>query len=467
MSRRQVIQLAADHANSYLDTVAERRVPAAAASRELHTALGGPLPTRGEAPEGVIERLAQAGMRGTVATQGPRFFGFVIGGSVPAATAADMLVSAWDQNAGIYVLSPLVSVVEEITAGWLLDLAGLPSRWSTGFVTGCQMASFTALAAARHDVLEQAGWDAGAQGLFDAPPIDVVVSDESHYTIFTALRMLGLGSERLRRIPTDSQGRMIAAGLAAALRAGTGPCIVCAQAGNVNTGAFDPLEPIADAAEARGAWLHVDGAFGLWAAASAERRHLVAGIAHADSVATDAHKWLNVPYDAGVVFTAHPQSHRRAMTLSASYIVETATERDPHEFVPEESRRARAVPIYAALRALGREGVADIVERCCRLAARMASRLSAHPSLRVLNDVVLNQILVRVESADADASTAAMIARVQRDGTCWAGGTSWHGMMAMRISISNWSTTEQDIDRSADSILNAVDAILTVRSAQL
>jgi glutamate/tyrosine decarboxylase-like PLP-dependent enzyme len=458
MSRRDLLQLAADHANRYLDTIADRPVPAAAASPELRTALGGPLPARGDAPEGVVERLAQAGMRGTVATQGPRFFGFVIGGSVPAATAADMLVSAWDQNAGIYALSPVVSVIEEITAAWLLDLAGLPPRWSTGFVTGCQMASFTALAAARHHVLEQAGWDAGAQGLFDAPPIDVVVSDEAHYTIFTALRMLGLGSERLRRIPTDSQGRMIAAGLAAALRGGTGgPCIVCAQAGNVNTGAFDPLEPIADAAEARGAWLHVDGAFGLWAAASAERRHLVAGIAHADSVATDAHKWLNVPYDSGVVFTAHPQSHRRAMTLSASYIVETATERDPHEFVPEESRRARAVPIYAALRTLGRDGVRAMVDRCCDLAARMASRLSAHPSVRILNDVVLNQVLVRVDGPDADALTAAMIARVQQDGTCWAGGTSWHGMTAMRISVSNWSTTEDDIDRSAASILAAVE----------
>jgi glutamate/tyrosine decarboxylase-like PLP-dependent enzyme len=467
MSRRDLLHRAADHASAYLDTVGDRPVRATASSSELRAMLGGSLPDAGESPDRVIERLAEAGIRGTTASQGPRFFGFVTGGSVPAATAADFLVSAWDQNPGVYVLSPIVSVIEEITSSWLLDLAGLPAAWSTGFVTGCQMASFTALAAARHHVLAEAGWDVGARGLFDAPPIDVVVSDESHYTIFTALRMLGLGSERLRRIPTDSQGRMIAAGLAAALRGSTGPCIVCAQAGNVNTGSFDPLEPIADAAEARGAWLHVDGAFGLWAAASAERRHLVAGMAHADSVATDAHKWLNVPYDSGVVFTAHPQSHRRAMTLSASYILETATERDPHEFVPEESRRARAVPIYAALRALGRQGVAEIVDRCCELAARMVSRLAPHPSVRILNDVVLNQILVRVDGPDSDAVTREMMARVQQEGTCWAGGTSWHGMTAMRIAISNWSTTESDIDRSAESILRAVDAVVGVRRAAL
>jgi glutamate/tyrosine decarboxylase-like PLP-dependent enzyme len=467
MSRRDLVQRAADHANAYLDTVADRPVLAAASSDELHAMLGGSLPDRGESPDGVIDLLAGAGRRGTVATQGPRYFGFVTGGSVPASTAAEILVAAWDQNAGVYVLSPVVSVIEQITASWLLDLAALPAHWSTGFVTGCQMANFTALAAARHHVLEQAGWDVGANGLYGAPAIDVVVSDESHYTIFTALRLLGLGSARLRRIGTDGQGRLIAAELATALRGGTGPCIVCAQAGNVNTGAFDPIEAIADAAHARGAWLHVDGAFGLWAATSAARRHLVAGIGRADSVATDAHKWLNVPYDSGVVFTAHPRSHRRAMTLAAAYIVETATERDPHEFVPEESRRARAVPIYAALRSLGREGVADLVDRCCRLAAQMAARLAAHPSLRILNDVVLNQVLVRVEGDDADALTTAMMRRVQQGGTCWAGGTTWHGMTAMRISISNWSTTEADVDRSAASILDAVDDIAGVRSADL
>ena len=401
----------------------------------------------------VVDRIADGGRRGTIASQGPRFFGFVVGGSVPAATAADWLVSAWDQNSAVFALSPVVSVVESVTASWLLELVGLPPTWSTGFVTGCQMANFTGLAAARHHVLAQAGWDVGAQGLFGAPPIDVIVSEESHYTIFGALRLLGLGAERLRRVPTDAQGRMRADALRETLRGGTGPCIVCAQAGNVNTGAFDPLVEIAEATRARGAWLHVDGAFGLWAGASPSHRPLLDGITQADSVAADAHKWLNVPYDCGVVFSAHPEAHRRAMTVSSAYILETDAERDPRDFAPEESRRARAVPVYAALRSLGADGVAEIVDRCCHHATRMAELLKVHPPLRVLNDVVLNQVLVRVEGQDPDALTRAMIARVQQDGTCWCGGTTWHGMAAMRISISNWSTTDADIDRAADAIV--------------
>jgi glutamate/tyrosine decarboxylase-like PLP-dependent enzyme len=416
------------------------------------------LPQSGEPAAEVIDRLAAAGLTGTVATQGPRFFGFVVGGSLPVATAADWLVSTWDQNVGIFVLSPTVSVVEEAAARWIRDTGGLPDSWSVGFTTGCQMASFTALAAARRHVLGAAGWDVEARGLFGAPEIDVVVGDEAHYTIFNALRLLGLGAERLRRVPTDDQGRMRADALKSALAGGTGPCIVCAQSGNVNTGAFDPLEPIADAARARGAWLHVDGAFGYWAAAAPARRHLVTGIHRADSIATDAHKWLNVPYDSGIVLTAHSRVHRQAMTTGAAYIVESPSERDPHEFVPEESRRARAVPVYAVLRALGRDGLAELVERNCRLAARMADRLRTHPRITILNEVVLNQVLVRVsgDGRDADAVTKDVIARVQADGTCWLGGTTWHGMGAIRISSSNWSTSEKDIDRSADAILKAV-----------
>jgi glutamate/tyrosine decarboxylase-like PLP-dependent enzyme len=459
VNRHTLLDHAARCAKAYLDQVADRPVRAEATGAELRAMLGGPLEQAGESANAVIDRLADAGLRGTMATQGPRYFGFVVGGSVPVATAADWLVSTWDQNSAVYALSPVVSVIEAVAAGWLLELTGLPRTWSVGFVTGCQMANFTGLAAARQHVLAHAGWDVGARGLFGAPPIDVVVSDESHYTIFAALRLLGLGAERLRRVPTDAQGRMRPDALADALRGGTGPCIVCAQAGNVNTGAFDPVEAIAQATRARGAWLHVDGAFGLWAAASATYRPLLDGVALADSVAADAHKWLNVPYDCGLVFSAHPESHQRAMTVSSAYILETDAERDPRDFVPEESRRARAVPVYAALRALGRDGVADIVDRCCRLAARMAEQLARHPSVRVLNDVVLNQVLVRVEGADADALTRAMIARVQQDGTCWAGGTTWHGMAAMRISISNWSTTDADIDRSAAAMLRAVDAI--------
>jgi glutamate/tyrosine decarboxylase-like PLP-dependent enzyme len=377
---------------------------------------------------------------------------------VPVATAADWLVSAWDQNAGVHVLSPLVAVVEDITAGWLKSLAGLPGSWSTGFVTGCQGANFTALAAARHRALESLGWDVEAQGLFGAPTIDVVVSDESHYTIFNALRMLGLGSSRVRRVPTDAQGRMSAEGLRDALAIGSGPCIVCAQAGNVNSGAFDPLDEIADACQARGAWLHVDGAFGLWAAAAPERAHWVRGIDRADSVATDAHKWLNVPYDCGVVFTAHPAAHRAAMAMGAAYIIETAAERDPRDFVPEESRRGRAIPVYAALRSMGRRGVGDLVERCCQLATHLENRLRAHSGLLILNDVVLNQVLVRVTTGpDPDASTRAMIDRLQKEGTCWASGTTWHGMAALRVSISNWSTTEADIERTATAIIKCAE----------
>jgi glutamate/tyrosine decarboxylase-like PLP-dependent enzyme len=462
------LDAAARHAAAYLDTVDERPVVATATAAELRQALGGPLPAAGQDPVEIIDRLARAGATGTVATQGPRYFGFVVGGSMPAALGADWLVSTWDQNAGIYVLSPLVSVVEEVVAGWLRDLVNQPDA-SVGFVTGCQMANFTALAVARHHVLEQAGWDVEANGLFGAPPIDVVVNDESHYTIFNALRYLGLGSARVTRVPTDNQGRMRADALADVLSRGSGPCIVTAQAGNVNTGAFDPIEAIADACEKRGAWLHVDGAFGLWALASASRAHLVQGIARADSIATDAHKWLNVPYDCGIVMTRHRDAHRAAMTLHAAYIETSDAERDPHEYVPEESRRGRAVTVYASLASLGRDGLGDLVDRCSEHARRMALLLTTNTNVRILNDVVLNQVLVRIEPkgglpdslarGDADAATRAVIAAVQQEGTCWLGGTTWQGMAAIRVSVANWSTTEEDIDRSAQAILEAIDRV--------
>ena len=468
MNWTHALDAAARHAAAYLDTVAERPVVATATAADLRQALGGPLPAAGQDPVEIIDRLARAGATGTVATQGPRYFGFVVGGSTPAALGADWLVSTWDQNAGIYVLSPLVSVVEEVVGGWLRDLVHQPDA-SVGFVTGCQMANFTALAVARHHVLQQAGWDVEANGLFGAPPIDVVVSDESHYTIFNALRYLGLGSARVTRVPTDDQGRMRADTLADVLSRGTGPCIVTAQAGNVNTGAFDPIDAIADACEKRGAWLHVDGAFGLWALASKSRAHLVQGIARADSIATDAHKWLNVPYDCGIVMTRHRDAHRAAMTLHAAYIESSDAERDPHEYVPEESRRGRAVTVYASLASLGRDGLGDLVDRCSEHARRMALLLTTNTNVRILNDVVLNQVLVRIEPkgglpdsparGDADAATRAVIAAVQQEGTCWLGGTTWQGMAAMRVSVANWSTTEEDIDRSAQAILEAIDRV--------
>ncbi len=439
------------HAAAWFSALASRPVRASLTTDELREQLGGPLPDNSTAPEAITEQLAAAGMAGTVATAGPRYFGFVVGGSLPAALAADWLVSAWDQNAGIYVLSPIVSVIEQITGAWLRELAGLPSSMSFGFVTGCQMANFTSLAAARHRVLANAGWDVEANGLFGAPPIQVIVNEESHYTISMALRLLGLGANRVHKIPTDNQGRMRADALAPVLRAQSGPCIVCAQAGNVNTGAVDPLAEIAALTKERGAWLHVDGAFGLWAAASPAHAHLVRGIELADSIATDAHKWLNVPYDCGIVFCADQAAHRSAMSLAAAYIVATGTERDPHEFVPEESRRARAVPVYAALRSLGRHGLAEMVERNCRQARRFADALRA-AGHQVLNDVVLNQVLV---SFGTPEQTRRTIAAIQQDGTCWCGGTVWQNQTAMRISVSNWSTTDADVDQSIAAILRA------------
>jgi glutamate/tyrosine decarboxylase-like PLP-dependent enzyme len=301
-------------------------------------------------------------------------------------------------------------------------------------------------------------------GLFGAPPIEVFVSDESHRTIFTALRMAGLGAERVHRVETDAQGRMRPERLEPILRRGHGPCLVCCQIGNVNTGAADPIAEIAPLARARRAWLHVDGAFGLWAAASPSLRLLTAGIDQADSLATDGHKWLNVPYDSGLVLTAHPESHQQSMLVPAHYIQATPGERDPRAFTPDESRRARALPMYAALRTLGRDGVAALVDRCCALARHMAQRLSGHAGVRVLNDVVLNQVLVQFMPPDGDEEAAAtltqrVIAAVQEDGTCWAGGTKWHGQTAMRISICNWSTTADDIDRSAAAILAALSGV--------
>jgi glutamate/tyrosine decarboxylase-like PLP-dependent enzyme len=353
-------------------------------------------------------------------------------------------------------------VVEDIAAEWMRELFDLPGA-SVGFVTGCQMANFTCLAVARHAVFERAGWDVEANGLIGAPPIDIVVSDESHYTIFNALRYLGFGAGRVHRVPTDEQGRMRADQLARVLEDGSGPCIVTAQAGNVNTGAFDPLDAIADACEKRGAWLHVDGAFGLWALASPSRAHLARGIQRADSIATDAHKWLNVPYECGIAMTRHPQAHRAAMTLAAAYIETTDAARDPHAFVPEESRRGRAVTVYAALASLGRDGLRDLIDRCCEHAKRMAAVLARHPGVRILNDVVLNQTLIRIEpkGRDADAATRAVIDLVQKDGTAWLSGTTWHGMAAIRFSVSNWSTTEADIDLSAQAILKAIDTVLS------
>jgi glutamate/tyrosine decarboxylase-like PLP-dependent enzyme len=427
----------------------------------LLAALGGPVPEVGEDPGAVIEALVVNCDAGLVATPGPRYFGFVIGGAVPAALAADWLASAWDQNAFSFVLSPAAGVIEEVSRRWIADLLGISEDVSLGMVTGATMANFTCLAAGRHAALSKVGWNVEEQGLFGAPPLNVVVSDESHVTVFAALQMLGLGRNRVTQVATDAQGRMRADALRDTLATIRGPLLVCAQAGNVNTGAFDPVADIAPIVHDAGGWLHVDGAFGAWAAVSPKLRHLTAGLELADSIGVDAHKWLNVPYDCGFAITRDPAAHRAAMTLEAPYYVQSPTEaRANHNFVPESSRRARGFAVYAALRSLGRQGLTGLIERNCELARRMASRLGKHPRVRVMNDVVLNQVLVQFESpqgGDADAYTASVIARVQRHGTCWLGGTTWHGMHVMRISVSNWSTTADDIDRSADAILGCVD----------
>lgn len=439
-------------ATDYLRQQPARHVGARADREALLSALRAPLPRQGQDGAAVIDLLAAEAPRGAVASGSPRYFGFVIGGTYPVALAADWLASTWDQNAGIYATSPLSSVIEEVAGQWLLDLFDLPRDSETGFVTGCQMSSFTCLAAARHAVLRRAGWDVEADGLHGAPRINVIASAESHVTIDVALRYLGLGTRAVHRVDSDEQGRMRVDGLRALLDGHQGPTIICAQAGNVNTGAFDPLREIGAIANAHGAWLHIDGAFGLWARASHRHRHLADGIELADSWATDAHKWLNVPYDCGVAIVRHAQDHRAAMTSAAAYLIQTAgAERDAVDWVPEFSRRARGVPVYATLRALGRDGVEALVDRCCDGAARMGEHLRAEPGVRILNDVVLNQVLVRF--GDDDAMTRAVVAGVQDEGTCWLSGTAWHGMAAMRVSVSNWSTTPDDIDRSADAIV--------------
>ncbi len=396
---------------------------------------------------------------GLTASAGPRYFGFVTGGSVPAAVAADWLTSVWDQNGFNSITSPAAAAAEEIAARWLVDLFGLPTGTSVGFTTGCTMSNFTALAAARHALLRRLGWDVESQGLFGAPPIRVIASEESHVTIFAALQMLGFGRDRVQRIATDSEGRMEIAELRDALHGVRDPVLVCAQAGNVNTGTFDPISEIAECVHAASGWLHVDGAFGLWAASSPAYRALAQGIEQADSIASDCHKWLNVPYDSGLVFVRDPAAHHAAMTLSAAYYGERPdVARDNYNWVAEASRRARGFVVYAALRSLGRQGIAEMIERCCTLARRMADRLSEARGVEILNEVVLNQVLVRF---GADALTTEIIRKVQQDGTCWAGPTTWHGMSAMRISISNWSTSEADIDVSADAILRCANTVAT------
>ncbi|MET0561271.1 MAG: pyridoxal-dependent decarboxylase [Gaiellaceae bacterium] len=445
---RELLLRTADIAADFLETLDERAIWPAAQIAELRAELGGSLPDDPSDPLNVLEALSAAAEPGVVAIPSGRYFGFVIGGALPAALAADWLTSAWDQNAGLVVCGPSAAIVEEIAGGWLKDLLGLPASASFAFVTGCQMAHVTCLAAARHAVLERVGWDVERDGLTGAPPITIIAGDRRHVTIDRALRLLGLGSGSTRRAAVDAQGRMGSDAIAAAVRESDGPTIVCAQAGEVNTGAFDSIEEIASLSReaGAGAWLHVDGAFGLWAAASPSLRHLTEGVDQADSWATDAHKWLNVPFDSGLAFVAHPEAHRAAMRLTAEYLVagDTAA-RDQMDWTPEFSRRARGFAVYAALRSLGRSGVANLVERLCERARQFAAEIALLPGCEVMNEVVLNQVLFRFQD---DATTSSMLASVQASGEAWMSGTTWDNRGAIRLSVSNWRTTPNDIDRA-------------------
>jgi glutamate/tyrosine decarboxylase-like PLP-dependent enzyme len=439
-----LLEDAAQRASNYLDNLPDRPVaPRPGAVARLQE-LQRPLPEGPQSAHAVLQQLDEYGSPATAGMAGGRFFGFVIGGALPAALASNWLATAWDQNAALHGPTPGVAVFEQVALTWLLDILGLPAASAGAFVTGATQANLCGLAAARHAVMKQVGWDVEADGLFGAPPITVIVSREAHPTLFKALGVLGLGRSRVLRVPTDGQGRMRADQLPAI----SGPTILCLQAGNINTGAFDPLAALCATAHAAGAWVHVDGAFGLWAAAAPELRALCAGVDQADSWATDAHKWLNVPYDSGLAFVRDGDSLRAAMSVSAAYLPSSAA-RSPSDTTPELSRRARGVDVWAALSALGRSGVADLVTRCCRHARRFAAGFTA-AGHEVLNQVVLNQVMVRFGDADR---TRRVIAAIQAEGTCWCGVTEWQGHTAMRISVSSWATTDDDVERSLAAML--------------
>ena len=441
---RPLLDEAARRAANYLEQVGKRPVAPRPEDLERLAALDEPLPAGPARPVAVLAQLDDFGSPGTVATTGGRYFGFVQGGVLPATLAANWLAGAWDQNAGLEITSPAAAKIEQIALGWLLDIFGLPPTCAGGFVTGATMANFTCLAAARHALLGRLGWDVEESGLFDAPPLTVVVGAEVHVSLLKALALLGLGRSRVTRVPAGEQGRMLAASLPQL----TDRTIVCIQAGNVNTGAFDPATAICAQARDAGAWVHVDGAFGLWAAAAPQRAHLLEGFAGADSWATDCHKWLNVPYDSGLALVRSHNDLQSAMAIRAAYLL-TTDQRQPDDYTPEASRRARGIEVWAALKSLGRSGLADMIERNCRQAQQFADGLQA-AGYEILNQVVLNQVMVSFGDAP---TTQAVIAAVQKEGVCWCGGTTWQGRAAMRISVSSWATTGADVDLSLDSIL--------------
>lgn len=447
---KSVLEDSAQRAIAYLDSLQERAVRPAPGAIERLQALEEPLPVGAAHPQAVLARLDELVSPATLATAGPRFFGFVIGGSLPVALAANWLAGAWDQNNGLNEVTPGTARLEEVALRWLIELFDLPAGCAAGFVTGATVANFTALAAARNAVLKRAGWNVEAQGLFGAPPIQIVVGDECHPTLLKSLGLLGLGRARLTRVPVDAQGRM----RADRLPKFSGPAILCLQAGNVNTGAFDPFADLCPAAREAGAWIHVDGAFGLWARAVPALAALTRGIELADSWATDAHKWLNVPYDSGLALVRDADALRAAMAITAEYLPTASPHRNPSDYTPELSRRARGVEIWAALKALGRSGVAEMIERNCRQARRFAALLH-EAGHEILNEVALNQVLV---SFGDEQATQRAIRAIQEDGTCWAGVTVWQGRTAMRISVCSWATTDEDVERSAQAMIRCAKA---------
>ena len=454
MTTRSLLADAAARAATYLEGLPSRGVAPTAAAVAALSDFERPLPEHPIDAATVLRQLDVIGSPGTGASAGGRYFGFVIGATLPAALAANMLASAWDQNAGLVVISPTTAKLETVALRWLLDALHLPPTSAAGFVTGATMANFTCLAAARHSLLARVGWDVEAQGLFGAPPLNVIVGDEVHVTALKALAMLGLGRARITRVPADDQGRMRADKLPPL----DDRTILLLQAGNVNTGSFDPMADIIPKARDAGAWVHVDGAFGLWAAATPSRAALITGVEDADSWALDAHKWLNVPYDSGVAICRDRDALRGATAVSAAYLVQGA-EREPCEYVPELSRRARGVDVWAALSALGRSGIAEMIERNCRQATRFADGLR-DAGYEILADVVLNQVLV---SFGDDETTRRVIAGIQSDGTCWCGGTVWQKRTAMRISVCSWATTDEDVELSLAAMLRVASEVLAPR----
>jgi glutamate/tyrosine decarboxylase-like PLP-dependent enzyme len=450
---------AMSHALAYRRGLAEDPRPPSADYQSMVERFAEALPEEGMAAVDVIDALAAQAAPGLMPMAGPRFFGWVIGASHPCGVAADWLVSAWGQNSGYHSPTPATAAIEATAERWLVEVLDLPPDSSVGFATGATVANGIGLAAARTGVLLAAGWDPDADGLFGAPPVEVLVGADAHSSVFSSLQLIGFGYRRTTKVETDAQGRMLPQSLERALRGKAGPKIVIAQAGQINTGAFDPFAEIVALSKAVGAWLHVDGAFGLWARAAPGLRHLTAGMEGADSWVTDGHKWLQVPYDCGFAIVKDRTIHQRAMTQWSSYLPTIGQgDRVPSAFVPELSRRARGVPVYALLRTLGRRGVADLVERHCALARQFAAGLEKEPGIRVLNEVALNQVIVNFGAGDAAsrrAATEAVIARVQRDGVCFAAGAEWRGDWVMRLSVTSGETTARDIEMSAAAIVAA------------